>query len=37
MIEYDKIDLDESIDLNKTSNSRECWLFHFLVFYRYAR
>ena len=26
MIEYDRIELDEGIDLNKTSNSRECWL-----------
>ena len=34
MIEYDRIDLDEDIDVNKTFNSRECWLCHFLVFYR---
>ena len=34
MIEYDRIDLDEGIDVNKTSNSRECWLCHLLVFYR---
>ena len=33
MIEYDRINLDEGIDVNKTSNSRECWLCHFLVFY----
>ena len=26
MIEYDRIDLNDGIDLNKTSNSRECWL-----------
>ena len=32
MIEYDRIDLDEGIDVNKTSSSRECWLCHFLVF-----
>ena len=32
MIEYDRIDLDEGIDLNKTSNSRECWLCNFLYF-----
>ena len=32
MIEYDKIDLDEGIDLNKTSNSRECWLCSFWYF-----
>ena len=29
MIEYDKIDLDEGIDVNKTSNSRKCGLCHF--------
>ena len=29
MIEYDRFDLDEGIDLNKTSNSRECFLCHF--------
>ena len=33
MIEYDRIDLDEGIDLNKTPSSRECRLCHFLVFY----
>ena len=32
MIEYDRIDLDESIDLNKTANSRECWLCNFCFF-----
>ena len=32
MIEYDRIDLDEGIDVNKTSNSRECWLCHFCYF-----
>ena len=32
MIEYDRIDLDESIDVNKTPNSRECWLCHYLYF-----
>ena len=32
MIEYDRIDLDEGIDLNKTSNSRECWLCNFWYF-----
>ena len=29
MVEYDRIDLDEGIDVNKTSNSRECWLCHY--------
>ena len=32
MIEYDRIDLDERIDLNKTSNSREGWLCNFWYF-----
>ena len=32
MIEYDGIDLDEDIDVNKTSSSRECWLCHFWYF-----
>ena len=32
MIEYDRIDLDEGIDVNKASSSRECWLCHFWYF-----
>ena len=32
MIEYDRIDFDECIDVNKTSNSRECWLCHYWYF-----
>ena len=32
MIEHDRIDLDEDIDVNKTSNSRERWLCHFWYF-----
>ena len=32
MIEYDRIDLDEGIDVNKTSSSRECWLCHYWHF-----
>ena len=32
MIEYDRIDLDEGIDVNKTSGSRECCLCHFWYF-----
>ena len=28
MSEYDRNDLDEGGDVNKTSNSRECWLCH---------
>ena len=32
MIEYDRTDLDEGIDVNKTPNSRECWLCHYWHF-----
>ena len=32
MIEYNRIDLDEGIDVNKTSSSRECWLCHYWYF-----
>ena len=32
MIEYDRIDLDEGIDLNETSNYRECLLCNFWYF-----
>ena len=32
MIEYDRIDLDEGIDANKTPNSRECCLCHYWYF-----
>ena len=32
MIEYNRIDLDEGVDINKTSSSRECWLCHFWYF-----
>ena len=32
MSEYDRNDLDEGGDVNKTSNSRECWLCHFWYF-----
>ena len=32
MIEYDRIDLDEGINVNKTSNSRECGLCHLWYF-----
>ena len=32
MIEYDRINLDEGINLNKTSNSEECWLCNFWYF-----
>ena len=29
MLEYDKIDLSKGIDVNKTSNSRECSFCHY--------
>ena len=32
MIEYDRIDLSEGIDVNKISNSRVCWLCHVWYF-----
>ena len=32
MLEYDRIDLSEGIDVNKTSNSRECSLCHYYYF-----
>ena len=32
MTEYDRIDPDEGIDVNKTSASRECWLCHYWYF-----
>ena len=32
MLEYDRIDLSEGIDVNKTSNSRECSFFHYYYF-----
>ena len=32
MIEYDRIDLDEGIGVNKISNCRECWLCHYWYF-----
>ena len=35
MIEYDRIDLDEGIDANKTPNSKECWLCHYWYFILY--
>ena len=32
MIEYDRIDLDEDIDVNKTSSSKKCWFCHYWYF-----
>ena len=32
MLEYDRIDISEGIDGNKTNLSKECELYHYLVF-----
>ena len=32
MLEYDRVDLSEGIDVNKTSNSRECSFCHYYYF-----
>ena len=32
MLEYDRVDISEGIDVNKTSNSRECSLCKFCYF-----
>ena len=32
MLEYDRIDLSEGIDVSKTSNSRECSFCHYYYF-----
>ena len=32
MIEYERIDISESIDINKTSKSKECMLCHYWYF-----
>ena len=32
MIEYDRIDISEGIDVNKTSSSKECDICHFWYF-----
>ena len=33
MLEYDRIDVSEGIDVNKTSSSRECSLCHYYYYY----
>ena len=33
MLEYDRIDLSEGTDVNKTSNSRECSFCHYNYFF----
>ena len=32
MLEYDKIDVSEGIDINKTNKSKECMLYHYWYF-----
>ena len=32
MLEYDRIDISESIDINKTSGSKECDICHYWYF-----
>ena len=32
MLEYDKIDISEGIDINKTNKSKECMLCHYRYF-----
>ena len=32
MLEYDRIDLSEGINVHKTSNSRECSFYHYYYF-----
>ena len=32
MLEYDKIDISEGIDINKTNESKECMLCHYWYF-----
>ena len=32
MLQYQKIDISEGIDLNKTSTSKECELCHYWIF-----
>ena len=32
MLEYDRIDISERIDINKTSKSKECKIYHYWYF-----
>ena len=32
MLEYERIDISEEIDINKTNKSKECMLFHYWYF-----
>ena len=33
MLEYDRIDISEGIDVNRSSNSRECGICHYWYFF----
>ena len=33
MLEYDRIDISEGIDIDKTNKSKECMLCHYWYFY----
>ena len=32
MLEYDRIDISEGIDINKTNASKECHIYHYWYF-----
>ena len=32
MLEYDRIDISEEVDINKTNESKECNICHYLYF-----
>ena len=36
MLYYDKIDVSEGIDINKTSESKECHICHYWYFLNYS-
>ena len=36
MLYYDRIDISEGIDVNKTSGSKECDVFHYSYFLNYS-
>ena len=36
MLYYDRIDISEGIDINKTSGSKECDVFHYSYFLNYS-
>ena len=34
MLNYDRIDISEGIDVNKTTKSKECNIFHYWYFFK---